>query len=657
MLGQAKPDETVLVDDLGGWITALLDPARQPNDDEATVAALAEAVGACRARLVVVSPEVGLSLVPMTAVGRAFADALGTANQALAAVCDRVVLVVAGQPTWLKGGTGGTHRHTDAAPAEPDTAAALGTSPAFDHAARPGSSAAAAAATHAAATPAASTPVAPPAGAPHDAMAAATPVPAAAAALAAHEARTSAARAAAEAAEAGHRNAEAGQPEAGQPEAGQPEAGRPATGGGASGHVLDGPTLALPVMDPRVVIEPGMDVPLPDQDAGPDAHDRLATLDLPGAGLGALREVVEFAAATQGTAVPRAWASVRVMVLHGTHLGGASAGADVAESARRAADAASGRGTLARLAAEAGADVQVVHTPGSAAMEGGPVLDEAAVEAALGHGWQLAQRAADDGRDAVVLASTGAGAEAAATAVLAATSGTEPAAVLPRVIVPGGYLDDAAWMVRCAAVRDAMHRIRQAPRGPKDVLAEVAGGDVAVATGILLGAASRRLPVLVDGPVAIAAALVARDLANQTRHWMLLTDDGNQALVRQGADILGLTPVLSLGLDLGEGANALATLPLLSAAIGLAAALPVHPALTAPQGDTTEPDLDPGPEGAGSEDAGSEDAGPEGAGPEDHGAGYDGAGYDGDVQPDDSYVASFAEPEPRGPGPASPSGA
>src|SRR4051794_28280136 len=93
LLTEAKPDDTLLVDDLGGWVTALLHPARQPNDDPATVQALADAVRACTARLVVVSPEVGLSLVPATPVGRAFTDALGTANQALAAACDRVALV------------------------------------------------------------------------------------------------------------------------------------------------------------------------------------------------------------------------------------------------------------------------------------------------------------------------------------------------------------------------------------------------------------------------------------------------------------------------------------------------------------------------------------------------------------------------------------
>src|SRR5919205_2183888 len=102
VLTEAKPDDTLLVDDLGGWVRTLLDPAHQPNDDVATVAELADAVRACAARVVLVSPEVGMSLVPATPVGRAFADALGTVNQALAAACDRVALVVARPATWPK---------------------------------------------------------------------------------------------------------------------------------------------------------------------------------------------------------------------------------------------------------------------------------------------------------------------------------------------------------------------------------------------------------------------------------------------------------------------------------------------------------------------------------------------------------------------------
>lgn len=92
-----------LVDDLGGWLTSTLDRRGwEPGPIEDEVGGLVAAVGAFSAPLVLVSPEVGLSLVPATAAGRRFADELGALNRRLAAVCERVVLIVAGQPVWVK---------------------------------------------------------------------------------------------------------------------------------------------------------------------------------------------------------------------------------------------------------------------------------------------------------------------------------------------------------------------------------------------------------------------------------------------------------------------------------------------------------------------------------------------------------------------------
>jgi adenosylcobinamide kinase/adenosylcobinamide-phosphate guanylyltransferase len=93
-----------LVDDLGGWLTAILD--RRAAWDGGTITEdideLLVAVEAFGSPLVLVSPEVGLSLVPATASGRRFADELGTLNRRLAGVCDSVVLIVAGQPLAVK---------------------------------------------------------------------------------------------------------------------------------------------------------------------------------------------------------------------------------------------------------------------------------------------------------------------------------------------------------------------------------------------------------------------------------------------------------------------------------------------------------------------------------------------------------------------------
>ncbi|MGS2618360.1 bifunctional adenosylcobinamide kinase/adenosylcobinamide-phosphate guanylyltransferase [Micromonospora sp. LZ34] len=501
VIAAAQPNETLLVDDLGGWVTVLLDPAHQPADDTATIAELAAAVRSCAARLVLVSPEVGLSLVPTTPLGRAFTDALGAANRAVADACDAVVLVVAGQPAWLK-------------PAGPARAATV----------------------PAQAGPAPAEPAAP---AVNGAVVAPEPVT---------------------------------RPEVLTPVPPATPPAEPATPWAA-------PTMALPMVATGLVIQPGMELPMPDEYAGPQAIERLATLDVPGAGLGVLERVVGFAAATQGTPTPTAWGSVRVLLLRGDHAGGAAAGTVAGESARRARQARAGEGPLARLAAECGASLQVVEAPAAGPMEAEPALTGEQVESALREGWRLAEEAADAGVRLLVLAACGAGTEAAAAAVLAATAGAEPPAVLGRVVTEAGEIDDAAWMKRCAAVRDALHRTRRSPRGAKDVLAELGGGDVAIATGVLLGATARRLPVMLDGPVGLAAGMVSRDLAGQARHWCLLADHGGDPAARLAADVLGLTPLLDVRLDLGEGANALAVLPLLRSVLSLAAALPARPSL------------------------------------------------------------------------------
>lgn len=536
-IAAAHPAETLLVDDLGGWVSALLapdqrlEPGQRPDltsadgsasaatDEPAgttadgsasaatdgsvhiaadayadSIAELAAAIRDCAARLVLVSSEVGLAMVPLTQLGRAFADTLGATNQAVAAACDAVVLVVAGQPAWLKSASSDDRR-------------------------------------------------------------AITPVTVAS--------------------------------NPGEQTTAEPE------------------------------FKVGMNLPMPDEDAGSAALERLGTLDFAGAGLGHLERVVRFAAATQSDPVPVPWRSARVLLLHGDHAGGAAAGTSLASAARRAEEARRGVGPLALLAAQAGATLEVVSAPPAAPIEDGPALSAEAVESALRLGWRLVARAAADGVQVLVLAACGAGAETAAATVLATTAGAEPAAVLGRVVRPDGHIDDAAWMTRCATARDALHRSRHSQRDAKGILAELAGGDIAVATGILLSAAAHRLPVLLDGPVGVAAGLVSRELGGQARHWCLLPDHGGHPGVRLGADILDLEPLFDLRLDLGEGTRALSALPLLRSALTLAATTS-NPPVTGqaePGEQAAEPDQEPTEPGQELTESDEEFAEPAPAGP------------------------------------------
>jgi adenosyl cobinamide kinase/adenosyl cobinamide phosphate guanylyltransferase len=98
----------VLIDDVATWLAGELDDAGAWDDQgaiptcRARCAELVSAVASCQARLVIVSTEVGLGVVPATYSGRLFRDEMGTLNAQLAAVCQEVMLVVAGLPLTLR---------------------------------------------------------------------------------------------------------------------------------------------------------------------------------------------------------------------------------------------------------------------------------------------------------------------------------------------------------------------------------------------------------------------------------------------------------------------------------------------------------------------------------------------------------------------------
>ncbi|MGW1739127.1 bifunctional adenosylcobinamide kinase/adenosylcobinamide-phosphate guanylyltransferase [Nocardia sp. NPDC001965] len=104
-LGSAHPGAT-LVDDIGTWLTGRLDARGAWDCPRGTIAAdtdvLVDAVAGYRGRLVIVSPEVGLGVIPATRSGRLFRDEIGALNQRLAGICDEAFLLVAGLPMRLK---------------------------------------------------------------------------------------------------------------------------------------------------------------------------------------------------------------------------------------------------------------------------------------------------------------------------------------------------------------------------------------------------------------------------------------------------------------------------------------------------------------------------------------------------------------------------
>ncbi|GAB3453793.1 nicotinate-nucleotide--dimethylbenzimidazole phosphoribosyltransferase [Kineococcus endophyticus] len=332
-------------------------------------------------------------------------------------------------------------------------------------------------------------------------------------------------------------------------------------------------------------------------------------------------ELARWLAGTQDRDVAAPLDRVRLVVFAGDH-GVAARGISRLEpgwTASAVRDLVAGRGPVATLAAQVGAHVEVhalgvdwgadgpvdvpasvltgaLHPSGDVARE--DALTEAEVEAAVRTGAEVADAAVDAGVDLLVLGDLGVGATAVASTLVAVCLRKGAVDVVGR----GSGIDDDAWMRKTAAVRDAVRRGRKLATRPTAVLQAVGSADVAAAVGFLLRSAARRTPVLLDGSLGIAAALLAsRGVPGAEKWWQLgaSTAEPAQALA---AERLKLPPVLELGAGRGGGAGALAAVGVLRAAQTLAAAdeadLPPLPDPEPEPEPESEPEIEPEPEAA-----------------------------------------------------------
>lgn len=185
--------------------------------------------------------------------------------------------------------------------------------------------------------------------------------------------------------------------------------------------------------------------------------------------------------------------------------------------------------------------------------------DEA--EQALALGAALVDEEVDQGCDVLLPGDLGIGNTTAAAAIVGLLAPGEPATVTGR----GTGIDDSTWMRKCGAVRDAMRRGRPVKGDPVGLLAVAGGVDLAVITGILLQAARRRTPVILDGTVVAASALVAHRMDFRSREWWMAAHLSTEPAHALALDRLDLEPALDLRMRLGEGTGALVALSLLRA--------------------------------------------------------------------------------------------
>ncbi|MGP4113055.1 nicotinate-nucleotide--dimethylbenzimidazole phosphoribosyltransferase [Streptomyces sp. 4N509B] len=211
---------------------------------------------------------------------------------------------------------------------------------------------------------------------------------------------------------------------------------------------------------------------------------------------------------------------------------------------------------------------------GSGRLDVEDTLTPEETERAFRAGMAVADEEADSGSDLLVLGDVSVGGTTAAGVLIAALCGTDASVVTGR---GGERVDDLTWMRKCAAIRDGLRRARPHLGDQLRLLGAVGGADLTAMTGFLLQCAVRRTPVILDGVVSAACALVAQRVAFRSPDWWLAGQASGEPGQAKALDRMSLEPLLDHGVTAGEGTGALLALPLVLAAAALAAELPARP--------------------------------------------------------------------------------
>ncbi len=200
---------------------------------------------------------------------------------------------------------------------------------------------------------------------------------------------------------------------------------------------------------------------------------------------------------------------------------------------------------------------------GTADMTDGPAMSRADAIAGIGVGLAVVADLRANGLDIVGIGEMGIGNTSAASAITSVLTRTAPSDATGR----GTGIDDEAWRRKVAAIERAITRNAPDPADPIGVLAAVGGLEIAALVGVILGAAAARVPVLLDGYITGAAALVAAGLSPGIPARLLaahLSVEPGHAIVLER---LRLRPLLLLDLRLGEGTGAALAIHLIDAAV------------------------------------------------------------------------------------------
>ncbi len=202
---------------------------------------------------------------------------------------------------------------------------------------------------------------------------------------------------------------------------------------------------------------------------------------------------------------------------------------------------------------------------GTANMAEGPAMTDEQALRAIANGVALAKECAARGYKILVTGEMGIGNTSTSSAVASVLLGLPVDQVTGR----GAGLSDEGLQKKRDAIRRAIGINRPDPGDAFDVLKKVGGFDLAGLTGLYIGAAMERIPILIDGLPSSVAALAAARLVPNCRTAMIASHCSAEPVAKAVLDELGLTPVIFAEMKLGEGTGAVCMLPLLDEALAV----------------------------------------------------------------------------------------
>lgn len=233
------------------------------------------------------------------------------------------------------------------------------------------------------------------------------------------------------------------------------------------------------------------------------------------------------------------------------------------------------------LARHAGAEVRVVDvgvdydfgdTPGliqrkvargTRNFAKGPAMSREETLAALRVGVELADQCKTEG---IALAGTGEmgiGNTTPSSAIIAAISGIPVRELTHR----GTGINDTALENKIRVIEQGLALNRPDPRDPLDVLAKVGGLEIAAIAGLVLGCAANRIPVVIDGFISTAGALIASEMHPHVADYIFAAHESVEIGHRFMLERIGAKPILDLNMRLGEGTGAALAMTLIEAAV------------------------------------------------------------------------------------------